>query len=351
MFHKILVVQTAFIGDVLLTTPLFKAIRQVFPYTTISVLVRPPSQALLKNNPDVDEILIYDKRGSDKGIRAFFRVVRELRKHNFNLALSPHRSLRTALLLWMAGIPKRIGFKTGIGQYFYHHRIPFRRHKHDAERNLSLLAPLTMTPKIFSKEMVLPITQEDQEATDRLLEKAGVDLRRKPLIGISPGSIWPTKRWIPEKFSELIPQLIENYRGTVLLLGSEEDVDLCKKISSQCRFKFEDQSRFLINLAGQTTLSDLAAIINRCDLFITNDSGPMHIASARKIPTVAIFGSTVPAQGYAPLHSKAIVVEKALSCRPCGEHGRKRCPQKHFLCMQAITVEEVLEAAERLLSR
>jgi heptosyltransferase-2 len=350
MFHKILVVQTAFIGDVLLTTPLLKAVRQLFPYTTISVLVRPPSQSLLKNNPDVDEILIYDKRGSDRGIKAFFRVVKELRKSNFNLALSPHRSLRTALLLWMAGIPKRIGFKTGLGQYLYHHRVPFRSYKHDIERNLSLLAPLTLTPKIFSTEMVLPVTQEDQAAATQLLEKAGVDLKRKPLIGISPGSIWPTKRWIPEKFSELIPQLIENYRGTVLLLGSGEDVNLCKKISSQCRFRSEEHRRCLINLAGQTTLSDLAAIIDRCDLFITNDSGPMHIASARKIPTVAIFGSTVPSQGYAPLHKKAVVVEKTLPCRPCGEHGRKKCPQEHFLCMQAITVEEVLEAAERLLS-
>jgi len=350
MFQKILVVQTAFIGDVLLTTPLLKAIRRVYPYTRVSILVLPQPSSLLKNNPDVDEILIYDKRGSHKGIKAFFTLVKEIREREFDLVLSPHRSLRTALLLSLAGIPKRIGFKSGLARYFYHHRVPFDPRKHETERNISLLAPLILTPNIFSKELSLPLTQKDQEAGLHLLRRAGVDLNRKPLIGISPGSIWPTKRWIPERFSELSVRLLHKYHGTVLLLGSKEDIALCQTISSHCRFDSESQRRSLVNLAGQTTLLELAAIIDRCDLFMTNDSGPMHIAAARNIPTVAIFGSTVPAQGYAPLHKRALIVEKTLSCRPCGKHGRTKCPKGHFLCMKLVTVDDVLGAAEKLLN-
>lgn len=340
----------------MLTTPLVRAVRRIYPYAKITVLVRPPSEDLLKNNPDIDEILTYDKRGFHKGIKAFFKIIRELRSHEFNLALSPHRSLRTALLLGLAGIPKRIGFKVegplpiGLSQYFYHHQIPFRRDKHDIERNLSLLAPLTTTPKIFSKEMIISLTQEDQKAAERLLERAGIDLNGKPFIGISPGSIWPTKRWLPERFSELSDRLIEKYRGTVLLLGSKDDIPLCQMIYSQCRTKLDSPYPSLVDLSGQTTLWELAAIIDRCQLFITNDSGPMHIASARKIPTVAIFGSTVSAQGYAPIHEPSIVVERELPCRPCGKHGRKKCPKRHFLCMKSITTSEVLEAVEKLLT-
>lgn len=350
MFQRVLVVQTAFIGDVMLTTPLIRAIRRIYPCTKVSVLVRPPSESLLKNNSDVDEILIYDKQGSQRGIKAFFTTTKELRDRKFDLVVSPHRSLRTALLLWLARIPKRIGFKTGVSQYFYHHQVPFRQDVHDIERNISLLAPVTFISSTFSRDMVFPLVREDQAAGLNLLQQAGADLNRKPLIGISPGSIWPTKRWLPERFAELINRLLDKYQGTVLLLGSKEDMALCQTISSQCRFKSNSQHGFLINLAGQTTLRELAAIIDQCQLFVTNDSGPMHIASARNIPTVAIFGSTVSAQGYAPIHEKAIVIEKALYCRPCGKHGKHKCPERHFLCMKLVTVEDVLEAVEKLLT-
>lgn len=340
--EKILVVQTSFLGDVVLTTPLFAEIKRLWPRTGLSVLCTPQGKSLLEGNPHIDAVLVDDKKGRDRGWLGLWRKARELKGFGFSIALSPHKSLRTGLMLFLAEIPYRVGFRQSAGWFFYHKRVERNPNRHDVERNLSLLGVFGVQPEQCQKEPHVEVDGRSQGALEDLFRSLGIG-GGQLVIGINPGSVWATKRWVAEGYARLIGLLKQRYSCNVLLFGAPEDREITDRIQ-----RLSENAAF--NLAGRVQLSDLAGALQRCDLFITNDSGPMHIAVAQKVPVVAIFCATTPSLGFYPYSSRAVVIEKELACRPCSSHGGRRCPLGSDDCMRLIRAEDVLRGVEWLLN-
>jgi heptosyltransferase-2 len=330
---RILIIQTAFLGDVILSTPLIKALRELFPDSFISFLLIPETKKILENNPHLNEILVYDKR-KKKGLITFLDIISRIKEKEFDLAVIPHRSLRSALLAYLSGIPQRIGFDKSAGSFLFSHKIVYPLNIHEVDRNLSLLSNFNV--HLSDKMPELFPSSEDFSYVRRLLNDSGIRKEDK-VVGIAPGSVWATKRWLPERFAEVSDLLIKKAGAKVVFLGSLDDQKLCLEIANMMTEKS-------VILAGKTDILQSAAIISFCKVILSNDSAPVHIASAMKKPVVAIFGSTIPEFGFAPYGKGHLIIEKKMDCRPCGIHGRTKCPEKHFRCMREITTEEVFQA-------
>jgi heptosyltransferase-2 len=333
---RILIIQTAFIGDVILSTPLIRALRESFPQSFISFLLIPKTYNLLENNPYLDERLVYEKR---KGFISFLKIISQIKERSFDLAVIPHRSLRSALLAYWGGIPERIGFNKSAGSALLTQRVIYRTDVHEVDRNLSLLSGISDNSSDASPEL-FPSSSDFAYVRKLLLDSSVSD--KDKIVGIAPGSVWATKRWLPERFAEVAQFLTERANVKVILLGSEDDRNLCGRIADLMRDK-------PLILAGRTTLLQSAAVISLCKVILSNDSAPVHMASAMKRPVVAIFGSTIPKFGFAPYRVDHVILQKQMDCRPCGIHGKRKCPQKHFGCMKEISTEEVFEAVLSLL--
>ena len=331
----LLVVQTSFLGDVVLTTPLITALRQQVAPRRLAVLVRPEAAPLVADHPDVDDVLLDDKRGRDGGPFGLLRTARRLRREGFDLAVSPHRSLRTALLLAAARIPRRVGFRESRGAFLYHVRVPRVRRQHDVERNLALVAPFGAVPA--HPALHLPVTVAAAERAAALVPPGA-----GPLVGVAPGSVWATKRWTPEGFAAVVAALSAEGARCVLL-GGPDDVGLAEDIRDRTG------GRATV-LAGRTDLATLVALVDRLALLVANDSAPMHVACARGVPVVAVFCATTPALGYGPYGPHARVVEADIACRPCARHGGRRCPRGTEDCMRLVTAGAVLTAARAALA-
>ena len=332
----LLVAQTSFLGDVVLTTPLLAELRTSLRPRRLAVLVRPEAAPLLAGHPAVDDVLIDDKRGRDRGLRGLARVARRLRRERFDLAVSPHRSLRTALLLTAARIPCRVGFRESRGALLYHTRVARDRRRHDVERNLALLepfgAPLPAAPRLH--------LAVDPGAAARAA--ALLPTGPEPLVGIAPGSVWATKRWTPTGFAAVAAAL-DAEGARCVLLGSSADAPLVEAIQAASGGR-------ALALAGRTDVATLVAVIDRLSLLIANDSAPMHVACARGIPVVAVFCATTPALGYGPWGAGHTVIGAELACRPCARHGGQRCPRGTEDCMHLVEPAVVLAAARRALA-
>jgi len=331
----LLVVQSSFLGDVVLATPLVSALRERLRPRRLAVLVRPEAAALLDGHPDVDVVLVDDKRGRDRGPAGLWRAARRLRAERFDLAVSPHRSLRTALVLAAAGIPRRVGFAAARGAWLYHVRVPRDRRRHDVERNLALLEPFggaAGPPRLH-----LPVGAAAAARAAALLP-AGPG----PLVALAPASVWATKRWVPEGFGAVGAALAGD-GARVVVLGAPADAALCERVAAAAG------GRATV-LAGRTDLATLVAVIDRCALLVCNDSAPMHVASACGVPVVAVFCATTPALGYGPWGPCGAVVEADLACRPCARHGGRRCPRGTEDCMRLVRPAAVLAAARAALA-
>jgi heptosyltransferase II len=335
-FKRILIIQTAFLGDVVLTIPLISAVKKQFPQSFLAVMVIPATREVLEDHPAIDELIIFDKRGQDKGIFSFWRLVRRIKKDDFDLAILPHRSFKSALLVWLTGIPRRVGFDRSQGKIFLNEIVPYDKTKHDLERNLDLARELDID--FEDREIFINTADKDWLFVEDILKQEGIK-SNDIVVGISPGSVWPTKRWPAENFAALSDRLIKELKIKVVVFGGPKDFPSVNQVVKSAKEK-------VIDLAGKLTLKQLAAFIKRCRVFVSNDSGPMHIAVAGKVPVVAIFGPTTRELGFYPYGSGNVVIEKDLPCRPCGLHGSNKCKLGTFDCMKLITIEEVFRAVQ-----
>lgn len=341
--QKILVIQTAFLGDVVLTSPLLSGIRLMFPRVHLAVLVIPGNREILENREIVDEVISYDKKKSQKGIFGLFRMAVELKKRKFNICVLPHRSFRSGLLARLSGIPVRVGFSPAAGGIFYTRTIKRDDTLHEVRRNLLLLSGLNTPPPEFDPALWVTTRKSDAEWAVETLGVNGITPADN-VAAIAPGSVWGTKRWTPAGFSALADRLIREESYKVILVGSGQDSPVAREILSACKEK-------PVDLTGRTTLTQLAAVFKHCRLLITNDNGAMHVGVAQKIPVVSIFGSTTLSLGYGPFTENARVVETPLDCRPCGKHGYRTCPKGHFNCMNRIHPDMVFSATRELVGR
>jgi len=337
---RALIVQTAYLGDVVLAQPLWANLKAMRPDATIDALVQPQWAPLLAGDTHLRQVISFDKRGAHRGLGGLRRMAARLRAEKYDLALCPHPSLRSALLLQLAKIPRRIGFDDSAGAVLFTDKIVRDRNAHEVDRVLSLLSALDDPPPAPSHLPRLDVSPEADERVEALLWEAG--LHNRKFICAHPGSVWATKRWPAERFGEALSALArDGYQPVVL--GGKDDIELANIVQDTC-------GELPLNLAGRLSLPELTALLAHAAMLLTNDSGPMHIAGAVNTPVVAIFGSTIPALGYGPIGSSAVVVEKVMPCRPCGPHGYRRCPLDHLHCLKHIDAAMVVEAARSLLA-
>ncbi len=320
---KILIIQTAFLGDTILITPLIKAIKDLFPTCLIDVVTLPKNKIVFQNNPHIDEIICFDK---SKKFSSFFDVLKKIKANKYEISFLPHSSFTTTLLAYFGGIKKRIGFNRRISKYFLTDKVNFRKDCLRIEKNLDLLK--IYSDKEYKKQTKLYPSENEIEFAESKLKNIS-----NKTIAIAPGSIWVTKRWGEKNYTSLLRKLPDNI--SYVFLGAKEDSDLCQKIIEKL------ENRECLNLAGESSILESTAILQKCELLLCNDSGAMHIANAVGTQVVSFFGPTVKDLGYFPFREKDFVFEVDLPCRPCGKHGHKKCPLGHHDCMKMITPEMV----------
>ncbi len=335
---KILIIHTAFIGDIVLSTPLIKRIKEVYPESKITYVTTPVGASILRNNEDITEIIEYDKRGAHSGFKGLIALGRRLRYENFNLVLTPHRYLRSSILSWLTRSPKRIGYDTASGAILFTDKVKYDKEKHEVEKLLSFMGEIPKNSRENYPIELYP-SKKDTEIINRIWEENG--LENEDVVAIAPGSKWFTKKWPLEYFNKVIDLLIENNKKVIVIGGKDE------------MFLNVHTSKGVIDLRGETTLLELAEVLRRVRVVLTNDSSPIHIASAFKnTRIIALFGPTVKEFGFFPWSENSEVLEiEGLPCRPCGIHGGNKCPKGHFKCMLEIKPEKVFDKILQALKR
>jgi len=345
-YKSILVTQTGgWIGDMVLLTPTLRALRKRHPSAHIAMLVRPIVEELMSKHPYIDELIVYDKRCENKGFRGIWRMARRLQESKFNLAVVLHpNSVRSALIPHLARIPERIGTRISGRGIFLTKTVEDRTDIHELERYLRVLKLIGIDKT--DKELEFWHTPKDGRIAYQLLEDCASPhalrstlsaprsslcvLRSTLLVGINPGTTWPSKRWKLERFANLITMLVEKFKARIVLTGAPSEEGLGDELRRLTSSDF-------INLIGKTSLLQLGALIERLNLYITCDSGPMHIAAAVGTPTIALFGPTNPVR-HRPYGDTHIVIQKDVGCNPCYD----RICNRHHECMRAIEVDEVI---------
>jgi heptosyltransferase II len=324
-----LVIQTSFLGDVILTTPLIRELAKRGP---VDVLVTPQGAAAVANNPDIRTVIPYDKRGTYGSALNLWQTVRELRTGRpYDAAYLAQGSFRSGLLAVMTGAKRRVGFASSTGRALYTEQLPYRPDRHHAERLWSLAMSECADPPTPDQIRPRLYPSDDERLTvDRLLRRAGS--LEEPFVALAPGSAWGTKRW--PYYVELARRISEYAR--IAIIGSKADGpvadEICAAIPAGCA----------INAVGELSLLASAELVGRAQAIVTNDSAPQHLASAMGTPTLTIFGPTVPEFGFGPLAERhAVAGLEGLSCRPCDRHGPQRCPLGHWRCMRDISPEVV----------
>ncbi len=338
--QKILVRATNWIGDAVMSLPALEALHARFPKAEIVMLSKPWVSELYWKHPAVTRQIVYDPAADHRGVRGFWRLVQQLRAEHFDAAILFQNAFQAAWVAWLAQIPVRVGYdREGRGSLLTEAVHPPRpaAYGHQAYYYLELLfrAGLIEQPESLN-EIRLELERGEENWAAKHIDALGL---RGPrfLVGLNPGaSFGPAKRWPPERFADLADRLIGALHADVLIFGSREERPLAETIASE-------MEHTPIILAGETTLRQFMALLARCRLIVTNDSGPMHLAAALGVPVVAIFGST-DERTTGPVGSRARVVSQHVPCSPC---GLRECPID-FRCMTGISLAEVYRAALEL---
>lgn len=337
---RILIRSTNWIGDAIMTTPAVRTIRKNFPEADITLLALPWVADVFAACPHIDHIFLYDKNGAHKGLRGKIKLAADLRAQHFSAAVLLQNAFEAALITTLARIPVRAGYTTDGRRILLTHGV--RKHpeigtKHQVHYYQEMLAGLGLQPGPDSLELFLdPSAVRD---ADKLLGEARQG-RDVPVIGLNPGAAYgPAKRWPAEKYGRLAARLAAETGGLIVIFGTEADQQAAAQIS-------DTAGTPVLDLTGKTSLALALACIDQCDVFVTNDSGLMHVAAALNTPLTAIFGSTDHV-ATGPYSEQAVVIRQPLSCSPC---MKTHCPREHFKCMEQIRVAEVAEAALKFIA-
>ena len=353
--RRLLIRGTNWVGDSILSLPALKRARLEFPQAQITLLVLPWVAGIYEGCTAVDDIWLYDRKGLHRGVSGKLRLIRELRERRFDTALLFQNAFEAAVLTRLASIPVRAGYDRDGRGWLLSHRVGVDPHVstlHQSYYYLDLLEQLLgcartargLAPKPVSQflaeampDITLTVSQERKDAARSRLKSQGVDFNRT-VVGVNPGAFYGSaKRWLSERYAEVLDRLIEEREASVVIFGSANEVAIAEAIRSGMR-------RRPVILSGRTELSELIAMIACCDLFLTNDSGPMHLAAALRVPTLAIFGSTDEI-ATGPMSPTAVVLNKRVECSPC---LLRECPIDHR-CMKRTTVDEVAHQAFRMI--
>jgi ADP-heptose:LPS heptosyltransferase len=322
---KILIIQTAFIGDVILATSLLEKLHVRFPDASLDFLLRKGNESLFSGHPYLNRVLIWDKKTNKN--RNLVKVIKEVRKTKYDKVINLQRFASSGLITFFSGAKEKIGFDKNPFSFCYTRKI---KHiigdgRHEVERNLELIA--SFADNHFVKPRLYPTAADFERVNDYKLA---------PYLCIAPASVWFTKQFPFHKWVEFL-NTVSGY--AIYLIGAPSDVDLCNQIITS------SVNKNIVNLAGKLSFLQSAALMKDALMNYCNDSAPLHIVSSVNAPATAVFCSTIPAFGFGPLSSESFIVEikEKLDCRPCGLHGYKACPLKHFKCAEMINVEQLVE--------
>jgi heptosyltransferase-2 len=349
--QKILIRGVNWIGDAVLTIPAIRSIRKAFPGSHISLLVKPWVSEIFRESNDIAEIILYNNQF--KGFSGKLKLAKKLRQNKFNIAILFQNAFDAAFISWLAGIPERIGYKRDWRGFLLTKAVPLKKDilkKHQLYYYLNLLKSSGIETSEIQPYIFI---SDDERQWARNIIQSSLPEHQLPLIGINPGATYGSaKRWPSERFADLIDKILNELNGRVIIFGSPSEIEIAKEIVEMARAQTADDgrrstfdARRVLIMTGKTSLRGLTALISECDAFITNDSGPMHIASALLMPIVAIFGSTNKAT-TGPFGQPHKVISKNLSCAPC---MKRKCPKKHLKCMTEITADEVFDALKEML--
>jgi heptosyltransferase-2 len=347
---KILIIQTAYLGDVILTIPIVQNIRKFISDAEIDFMCIPKTEAVLKNNPDISRLIVYDKRTKGK-ISKLFRIISQVREQKYDIIICPHRSFRSALITQFSGAKIRIGFNKNSLSNLLTSRVYYNKELHEIERNLDLVRAIPQINFDENKKILQPSlfpSKEDIECVAELLNTTHSKHSMHSMhtiVSFAPCSKWFTKQLPENKSVEIIKELFKaGYR--VILIGGSEDAEYCIKLEKH----ISDNN--LLNLCGKLTPLQSKVVIENSVCLISVDSAAAHIGASTDVPLIQIYGSTVPAFGFYPLKPKSSVIENnLLTCRPCTNHGRISCPLKHFKCMEDIDVKKICDEVEKLVKK
>lgn len=335
MMQKVLVIQTAFIGDVVLSSALLESLHAKYPTSKIDVLVRKGNEGLFEQHPFLNNVLIWDKKINK--YRHWLQILRKIRSNKYDVVINVQRYLATGLWTAFSKAITTIGFDNNPMSFMFTHkvkRISSDISLHEIDKNHALLEPLTKMPLI--KPKLYPNIAAIQKV---------IAFQQIPYICMAPASVWFTKQFPINQWIHLINYI--PFVGPIYLLGGPGDKALCQTILDGVDSTKKQQ---VVNLAGTLHFLESAALQQLAVLNYVNDSAPMHFASAVNAPVVAIYCSTVPDFGYGPLSDKSFIVETntKLDCRPCGMHGKKECPLKHFNCAQQIQLQQLVDPLKEM---
>jgi heptosyltransferase-2 len=328
-FNSFLIIQTAFIGDVILATGLIEKLHQHYPDAQIDFLLRKGNEGLLTNHPLVRKVLVWNKKQSK--IKNLLHLISEVRRTRYDVVINAHRFASSGFITAFSGSTVTIGFDKNPLSVFFTKRITHQfGGTHEAERNHRLIE--SITDSAFAKPKLYPSAKDSEKVKT---------FQAVRYVCVAPTSVWFTKQFPAEKWIEFLLSL-KSSGIHAYLLGAPPDREVCESI----RLASGD---FVVNLAGQLSFLESAALMSGADMNFVNDSAPMHIASSMNAPVTAVFCSTVPSFGFGPLSDRSIVIEtkEKLECRPCGLHGFRACPKGHFKCAFTIENEALVSALKR----
>lgn len=318
--NNILIIQTAFIGDVILATPVISELKRIFPNSKVDFLLKKGTEFILENNPNCSEVLIFDKKsGKFKEIK---RLLKNIRGNQYDLVINLHRFGSSGILAGLSKAKLIYGFDKHPYSFLFtkNFKHEIGNGKHEVERNLELIK------EFGAKSILRPELYPSKIAFENVLK-----YKTKIFYCIAPASVWFTKQMPFHKWIELIKKY--QSKGNIYILGGKEDYDLGEKLI------FESGSGNIYNLAGKLSITESAALMKDAKMNFVNDSGPLHIASAMNANVTAVFCSTTPEFGFGPLSDNSKIIEvQNLSCKPCGLHGHKSCPKDDFKCGNELDI-------------
>jgi len=335
---NILVIQTAFLGDAILTLPMIQELKKKNSESILDVLANPSTEIIFSSSSYVDNVIVIDKREKHKSIKRLNNFIKELREKSYSIIYSPHRSFRSAYITIKLGVRETYGFDNSSFKYAYKNIVKYKQTDHEVQRNLELIGEDTKDKSWkISPEIIIAET-EKEKVTD-VLSTNKIDTE---FIAVAPGSVWETKRYPKEYYSEVIKSLIAKDEK-VVLIGGENDKLLCDEIA----FNTNDKVK---NLAGEFSVTETIQLLGSAKLLITNDSAPTHMGMCADIPVLTIYCSTAPGFGFYPYNNKSRYLSyDKLDCKPCGIHGYKECPVKSFDCGYKLIPKDILKEVEKML--
>ena len=336
---NILVIQTAFLGDAILTLPMIKVLKEKNSENKLDVLAIPSTEGIFSASPYVDDVIVIDKKVKHKSISGLNNFIKELKKKSYLKIYSPHRSFRSAYIIMRLRAKETFGFDNSSLKYAYKNIVKYKQTDHEVQRNLELIGENT-EDKSWKISPEIRIDETEKEKVTNFLSSNKIDAE---FIAVAPGSVWETKRYPKEYFGEVIKSLIAK-NEKVVLIGGDNDKLLCDEICYNLNEKVK-------TLAGKFSFAETIHLLKGAKLLITNDSAPTHMGMCADIPVLTIYCSTVPGFGFYPYNNKSRYLSyDKLDCKPCGIHGYRECPVKSFDCGYKLLPDDILKEVEKMLN-